>query len=154
MQMGICGRCTSCSHWVSRDAQNMSSKLTNQAGKGNISLFGCVVLQAHPSNCAARAGSQAFHQLFFPAAAQQPEIGAAFTCQLSSNLLRLASFILFFQNVLEEISSFPFYLCWVFFKGWCKIFHNVCMLWDVVWLPGVVMLQLVNGLCFVWPSDR
>lgn len=77
----------------------MSSKLTNQAGKGNISLFGCVVIQAHPSNCAAHAGSQALHQLFFPAAAQEPEIRAAFTCQLSSKDQRL---------VLQE-SSFPFY---------------------------------------------
>lgn len=77
----------------------MSSKLTNQAGKGNISLLGCVVVQAHPSNCAAHAGSQALHQLFFPAAAQEPEIRAAFICQLSSKDQRL---------VLQE-SSFPFY---------------------------------------------
>lgn len=41
----------------------MSPKLTNQAGKGSISLFGCVVGQTHPSNCAAHAGRQALHQL-------------------------------------------------------------------------------------------
>ena len=39
MQMGICGRCTSCSHGISRDAQNMSSKLTSQNGEENIILF-------------------------------------------------------------------------------------------------------------------
>lgn len=36
--MGICGRCTSCSHGISRDAQNMSSKLTSQNGEENIIL--------------------------------------------------------------------------------------------------------------------
>lgn len=87
----------------------MSSKLTNQAGKGNISLFGCVVVQAHPSNCAAHTGSQALHQLFFPAAAYELEIRSAFTCQLSSKDQRLASFILVLQTVLQENSSFPFY---------------------------------------------
>lgn len=38
--MGICGRCTSCSRGISRDAQNMSSESTSQNGKESILLFG------------------------------------------------------------------------------------------------------------------
>lgn len=38
--MGICGRCTSCSRGISRDAQNMSSKSTSQDGKESVILFG------------------------------------------------------------------------------------------------------------------
>lgn len=38
--MGICGRCTSCSYGISRDAQNMSFKLTTQNGEESMILFG------------------------------------------------------------------------------------------------------------------
>lgn len=87
----------------------MSSKLTNQAGKGNISLLGCVVVQAHPSNCAAHAGSQALHQLFFPAAAQEPEIRAAFICQLSSKDQRLSKLHFGFADCVTRKLFFSFY---------------------------------------------
>lgn len=115
MQMGICGRCTSHSHRVSRDAQNMSSKLTNQAGEGTIRPFGCVVLQAHPSNCAARGGRRALRQPSLPAAAWQPGTGSAFTCGLSSNLPRAAGVLWPFKMCCK--TSLLFLFIWVGSSG-------------------------------------
>ena len=63
LQMGICGRCTSCSHGISRDAQNMSSKLTGQSGEENIILFGYSVSQTYQGEWAPL-GSQAHASSF------------------------------------------------------------------------------------------